>query len=117
MRCDNDVSVVLADISLMMQQFTKDQTANEPTIDVRQIERPMRHPLIFDKFDRMGPDESFCILSDHDPRPLRYMFDVKFPGDFRWEYVEEGPDVWRVRIVRAAEAPTQPSSQLRAAGR
>ena len=101
----------------MMQQFTTDLTAKENTIDVRQIERPMRHPVIFDKFDRMGPGESFCIVSDHDPRPLRYMFDVKFPGDCRWEYVEEGPDVWRVRIGRAAEAPTQSSSRLRAASR
>jgi uncharacterized protein (DUF2249 family) len=101
----------------MMQQFTNDIAAGETAIDVRQVERPMRHPLIFDKFDRMGPDESICIVSDHDPRPLRYMFDVKFPGDFRWEYVEEGPDVWRVRICRAAEAPTQSSSRLRAASR
>jgi len=101
----------------MMQQFTNDTAATEITIDVRQIERPARHPLIFDKFDRIGPDESFCIVSDHDPRPLRYMFDVKFPGGFYWEYVEEGPDVWRVRIGRAAEAPTQSSSRLRAASR
>ena len=94
----------------MMQQFTNYLTAKETTIDVRQIECPMRHPLIFNRFNRMDPHESFCIVSDHNPRPLRYMFDVKFPGGFTWEYVEEGPEVWRIRIGRAAEAPAVPSS-------
>jgi uncharacterized protein (DUF2249 family) len=117
LRCDKDISAVSVDMWLMLQQFTNDLTAKATTIDVRKIERPMRHPLIFDKFDRMCPDESFCIVSDHNPRPLRYLFDVKFPGGFTWEYVEEGPDVWRVRIGRAAEAPalSPSSSRSRAA--
>ncbi len=72
------------------------------TIDVRQIVRPMRHPLIFSTFDRIGPKGSLHIISDHDPRPLRYLFDVKYPGAFTWDYVESGPKVWRVRLAPAA---------------
>ncbi|WP_245320440.1 DUF2249 domain-containing protein [Bradyrhizobium lablabi] len=71
-------------------------------IDVRQIARPMRHALIFDTFEQIGHEGSFDIVSDHNPRPLHYLFDVKYPGAFTWDYVESGPDVWRVRIGRAA---------------
>lgn len=73
------------------------------TIDVRQIAPPMRHPLIFSTFDRIGPKDSLHIISDHDPRPLRYLFDVRYPDAFTWDYIESGPEVWRVRLAPAAE--------------
>jgi uncharacterized protein (DUF2249 family) len=71
-------------------------------IDVRQIVPRMRHPLIFQTFDQLDPGESFLLVNDHDPRPLFYQFNVGRPGEFEWDYEEEGPDVWRVRIGRAA---------------
>ncbi|MET0708822.1 MAG: DUF2249 domain-containing protein [Tardiphaga sp.] len=78
--------------------------AETTTIDVRPIPRPMRHPLIFNTFDRLDRDESIHVVSDHDPRPLRYLFDVRYSGAFTWDYVEEGPDAWCVRIGRCAPA-------------
>ena len=75
--------------------------ALQKIVDVRQIARPMRHPLIFDTFEQIVHEDSFHIVSDHNPRPLHYLFDVKYPGAFTWDYVENGPDVWRVRIGRA----------------
>ena len=78
-------------------------TPDLPTIiDVRQIARPMRHPLIFSTFNRIGPKDTLHIISDHDPRPLRYLFDVKYPDAFTWDYVESGPEVWRIRLAPAA---------------
>ncbi|MBR0841088.1 DUF2249 domain-containing protein [Bradyrhizobium liaoningense] len=88
----------------MQQELTDQLTAPGKTIDVRNIPRSMRHPLIFGTFDRLAPGESFCVVSDHDPRPLRYLFDVKYLGAFSWEYVETGPSIWRVCVGRAAEA-------------
>ena len=86
----------------MTQQLTDHPTAETTTIDVRSIPRPMRHPLIFNTFDRLDRDKSIHVVSDHDPRPLRYLFDVKYSGAFTWDYVEEGPDAWCVRIGRSA---------------
>ncbi|WP_271566277.1 DUF2249 domain-containing protein [Bradyrhizobium sp. CCBAU 11386] len=61
--------------------------------------------MIFDTFDRPGPGEFFCVVSDHDPRPLRYLSDVKQQGaPLTLEYVETGPDVLHVCVGRAAEA-------------
>lgn len=75
---------------------------SETTIDVRQITPRMRHPLIFQTFDQLAPGEAFLLVNDHDPRPLFYQFNVERPGEFGWDYREEGPDLWRVRISRAA---------------
>lgn len=81
-----------------MQNTSSPATA----IDVRRVPRPMRHPLIFGTFDRLDPNNSFDIVSDHDPQPLRYLFDVRYPDAFSWNYIESGPDVWRIRIERLA---------------
>ncbi len=74
----------------------------ERTIDVRHITAPMRHSLIFDTFERLTPGEGFQIVNDHDPWPLFSRFHVAHPGELGWDYREEGPDVWRVRVCRTA---------------
>jgi uncharacterized protein (DUF2249 family) len=51
-------------------------------------------------------DEAFELVNDHDPKPLYYQLAAEQPGTFSWDYVEQGPYVWRVRIGRtAASAP------------
>jgi uncharacterized protein (DUF2249 family) len=42
------------------------------------------------------------LVNDHDPKPLRYQFEAEHAGEFTWEYLESGPEVWRVRIGRPA---------------
>jgi len=69
-------------------------------LDVRVLGRGRKHPAIFGLYDRLAPGESFVLLNDHDPKPLRSQFDAQRPGAFTWEYLEEGPVDWRVRIGR-----------------
>ncbi|MBB6283417.1 DUF2249 domain-containing protein [Geobacillus subterraneus] len=57
-----------------------------------------RHPAIFRLFDSLKPGEVMELVNDHDPRPLQYQFMMERPDQFTWEYLEEGPDVWRVAI-------------------
>lgn len=73
------------------------------TLDVRVIPPRERHPTIFDTFASLKPGESFVLVNDHDPKPLRYQFDFEHTGEFGWEYLEQGPSVWRVEISRAAK--------------
>jgi uncharacterized protein (DUF2249 family) len=68
------------------------------TIDVRRIIPRDRHPLIFQTFDALNTGEGFHLVNDHDPKPLFYQFSAEHPGKFSWDYLEQGPDVWRVRI-------------------
>jgi uncharacterized protein (DUF2249 family) len=68
------------------------------TVDVRSVPPARRHPLIFSSFEELSPGESFILVNDHDPKPLYYQFQAERSGQFTWDYLEEGPDVWRVRI-------------------
>ena len=35
--------------------------------------------------------ESFTLVNDHDPHPLRMQFERKRPGEMGLEYIERGP--------------------------
>ncbi len=72
-----------------------------PVLDVRALPPREKHPTIFATFDTLEPGASFLLLNDHDPVPLRYQFMAERPNAFTWEYVEQGPEIWRVEIGRA----------------
>ena len=76
---------------------------NETIVDVRPIAPKDRHPLIFDAFENLTAGEGFILVNDHDPKPLYYQFQAERTGQFTWDYLETGPDAWRVRIGRAVE--------------
>lgn len=69
-------------------------------LDVRTILPRDRHPLIFSTFDSLQPGEAFELINDHAPKPLYYQFLHERPDLFQWDYLEEGPETWRVRITR-----------------
>ncbi|GEM45523.1 DUF2249 domain-containing protein [Deinococcus cellulosilyticus] len=70
-------------------------------LDVRTIHPRERHPRIFHLFDSLESGSSFQLVNDHDPKPLFYQFQIERPGTFEWEYLENGPRVWRVKISKA----------------
>ncbi|MUK90593.1 DUF2249 domain-containing protein [Ornithinibacillus sp. L9] len=62
------------------------------------IEPRIRHPRIFEVFDGLKEGEFMELTNDHDPKPLHYQFMMEREDTFTWEYVEEGPTLWRVVI-------------------
>ncbi len=74
--------------------------ARSNVIDVREMVPRERHPTIFRVFDDLAPGDTFDLVNDHDPKPLSYQFAAERHDQFTWEYLEEGPEVWRVRIGR-----------------
>ncbi len=72
------------------------------SLDVRSLPPRERHESIFSAYEALGAGDSFVLVNDHDPKPLRYQFDAEHPGAFTWDYLESGPRVWRVRIGRSA---------------
>jgi uncharacterized protein (DUF2249 family) len=77
-------------------------TTEKTTIDVRAIPPRDRHPLIFSTFAGLDAGESFLLVNDHDPKPLYYQFQAELPNRFGWDYLDAGPEVWRVRISKVA---------------
>ena len=59
-----------------------------------------KHPTIFKAFDSLQTGEFMLLVNDHDPKPLQYQFMIERENDFTWEYLEEGPDLWKVAIGR-----------------
>lgn len=74
------------------------------TLDVRTIPPRERHPLIFGTFDSLQPGDALLLVNDHDPKPLFYQFQAESKNEFTWDYLEKGPDVWRVRIGKSENA-------------
>lgn len=69
-------------------------------VDVRPIPPAQRHPLIFGTFENMEVGQHFELVNDHDPKPLFYQFQAEYIGLFEWEYLERGPETWRVSIKK-----------------
>lgn len=74
--------------------------AIEQSIDVRAISPRLRHPMIFRTWDELPTDSAILLTNDHDPAPLYYQFAAEYAGHFHWEYLEQGPEVWQVRISK-----------------
>ncbi len=77
------------------------ENVQDSVLDIRTIAPMHRHPLIFEKFANLQSGEGFVLVNDHNPKPLYYQFQAELTGQFTWEYLEEGPVAWRVRIGRA----------------
>jgi uncharacterized protein (DUF2249 family) len=76
------------------------ETLTEQLIDVRVIPPRQKHPTIFNAWLSLPADSALLIVNDHDPLPLYYQFACEFVGNFRWEYLERGPETWRVRVTK-----------------
>jgi uncharacterized protein (DUF2249 family) len=76
--------------------------ATDKILDVRNEPHMRRHELIFLTYGGLSAGDGFVLVNDHDPKPLYYQFDAQFSGDFTWDYLEQGPEVWKVRIGRTA---------------
>lgn len=89
-------------------------------LDVREIPPRLKHATIFRVWESLPVEGHFVLVNDHDPVPLYYQFSGQYPGAFDWEYLERGPDVFRVRITRLLEtkgpAPEPPIKTAARAG-
>lgn len=67
-------------------------------LDVRFLPPAQRHSLIFARFAALAPGDWFVLVNDHDPKPLYYQVDFEYRGTLIWDYLEQGPEDWRVRV-------------------
>jgi len=81
------------------------ETGSELELDVRRLPHGQRHESIFAAYDALAGGAGFVLVNDHDPKPLRYQFEAQHAGEYTWDYLEEGPRVWRVRVGRPVGAP------------
>ena len=69
-------------------------------LNVTLLEPRQKHPTIFVRFDKLAEGESLTIHNDHDPKPLYYQLLGERGNIFTWEYQEQGPEWWIVKITK-----------------
>lgn len=76
------------------------KTLEENILNVTLLEPRQKHPTIFVRFDELTEGKSLTIHNDHDPKPLYYQLLGERGNTFVWEYLEQGPEWWKVRITK-----------------
>ncbi len=75
-------------------------TMEQNILDVTVLEPRQKHPTIFNRFDDLVEGESLTIHNDHDPKPLYYQLLGERGNIFTWEYLESGPELFRIKISK-----------------
>lgn len=70
----------------------------EPELDVRQVPHALRHATVFGALDAVPAGTAMVLLAPHDPLPLLAQIEQRSPGAFAVEYLERGPETWRLRL-------------------
>lgn len=86
-------------------------SSDDKQLDVRTEAPARRHELIFETYSALDVGQGFVLVNDHDPKPLYYQFAAEHPGEFSWDYLEEGPDTWCVRIGCVAPGAASDGSE------
>lgn len=76
--------------------------STENIVDVRSMECQGKFQSVFKAFDSLAPGESFILINQFDPGPLKFKIESLRGSGFSWEYLEESPDICRIRIGKTA---------------
>jgi uncharacterized protein (DUF2249 family) len=76
--------------------------AGHPELDARTIPHAIRHATIFGALDGVRHGQGLVLVAPHDPLPLLAQLERREPGAFDVDYLERGPDAWRLLLVRIA---------------
>ncbi|GFR38316.1 hypothetical protein PRECH8_16120 [Insulibacter thermoxylanivorax] len=70
------------------------------TVRVTEYPPQLKHKVIFETFHSLASKEAMLIINDHDPVPLHYQLNAMHPNEFTWEYLEQGPETFQVKITK-----------------
>jgi uncharacterized protein (DUF2249 family) len=75
-----------------------------PELDARAVPHAIRHATIFGALDAVRPGGGLVLVAPHDPLPLLRQIEQRSPGTFEVDYLERGPEAWRLSFVRRTTA-------------
>lgn len=76
--------------------------AHEVVLDLREIAADQRRAVVFACFARLQPGQRLMLIHHHHSTLLHYLLLAEAPRAFSWEYLEQGPQLWRIRISKHA---------------
>lgn len=75
-----------------------------PELDVQTIPHAVRHSAIFGVLDGLRPGFAVVLSATHDPVPLLRQLEERSPGQFDVDYLDRGPERWRLHVRRVDAA-------------
>lgn len=69
-------------------------------LDTRVIPHAIRHATIFGALEGLSAGKGILLVANHNPLPLLAQLDQRSPGKFTVDYVENGPELWKLSMVR-----------------
>lgn len=70
-------------------------------LDIREVEPRDRFETIMSAYDALESGESLDLTVDQDPKCMYYtLWTTRDEGSCDFEYLEDGPEVWRVHVRR-----------------
>src|SRR5450631_372680 len=71
-----------------------------PELDAREVPHAIRHATIFGALDSVRTGCGLIPVAPHDPLPLLAQLEQRSPGLFSVDYLQRGPESWRIRFIR-----------------
>jgi uncharacterized protein (DUF2249 family) len=69
-------------------------------LDVRTVPHAQRHARVLTAISELAADGALVLIAPHAPIPLLAEIDRRFPAQIDTEWLQEGPEVWQIRLHR-----------------
>lgn len=76
------------------------ESKEEKVLNAILLDPSVKHKTIVDTFDQLEEGESFILHNDHDPKPLYYQLSATKGDIFTWDYLQQGPSIFEIRIAK-----------------
>lgn len=77
-------------------------------LDVRPVAPKHRFEQIMGAYHDLASGETLELAVDHDPSCMYYTLEAEEGKErFAFEYLEEGPETWRVHVTKKATSPSE----------
>jgi uncharacterized protein (DUF2249 family) len=77
-------------------------------LDVRPVQPKDRYETIMGAYESLSPGGEMELAVDHDPTCMYYTLKATRGDDaFAFEYMERGPELWRVRVRKLRDVPSR----------
>lgn len=71
-----------------------------PELDARTIPHAVRHAAVIGAFEGVPTGGSLILTAPHNPVSLLEQLSDRAGGALRVEYLEQGPEAWRLQLTR-----------------
>ena len=79
-------------------------------VDVRPVPPKDRYDMIMGAYEALAVGEAMQLTVDHDPQCMYYTLRAtRGDSGFTFDYLEQGPETWRVIVTRAEPDPDDQS--------